>query len=59
MAKYPYIVVKNNTWYPAGTEVPADEPAQTKKEESLVEDKEETPVEELEEVEKAAKTRKK
>lgn len=59
MAKYPYIVVKNNTWYPAGTEVPADEPAQAKKEETLVEAKEETPVEELEEVEKAAKARKK
>lgn len=22
MAKYPYIVKKNNKWYPAGTEVP-------------------------------------
>lgn len=51
MAKYPYIVVKNDIWYPAGTEVPADEPAQAKKEE--------TPVEELEEVEKAEKARKK
>ncbi len=24
--KYPYIVNKNGTWYPAGTEVPEDKP---------------------------------
>ena len=59
MAKYPYIVVKNDIWYPAGAEVPVDKPVVEEKEETLVEAKEETPVNELEETEKAAKTRKK
>lgn len=59
MAKYPYIVVKNNTWYPAGAEVPVDKPVVEEKEETLVEAKEETPVKELEETEKATRTRKK
>lgn len=59
MAKYPYIVVKNDIWYPAGAEVPVDKPVVEEKEEALVEDREETPVEELEEVEKATRTRKK
>lgn len=59
MAKYPYIVVKNDIWYPAGAEVPADKPVVEEKEETLVEAKEETPVKELEETEKATRTRKK
>lgn len=49
MAKYPYIVVKNDIWYPAGAEVPVDKPVVEEKEETLVEAKEETPVKELEE----------
>lgn len=28
MAKYPYIVVKNGIWYPAGAEVPVDMPTE-------------------------------
>ena len=28
MAKYPYIVVKDNIWYPAGAEVPVDMPVE-------------------------------
>ena len=59
MAKYPYIVVKNDIWYPAGAEVSVDKPVVEEKEETLVEAKEETPVKELEETEKATRTRKK
>lgn len=59
MAKYPYIVVKNDIWYPAGAEVPVDKPVVEEKEETLVEAKEETAVKELEETEKATRTRKK
>ena len=59
MAKYPYIVVKNDIWYPAGAEVPVDKPVVEEKEETLVEAKKETPVKELEETEKATRTRKK
>lgn len=44
MAKYPYIVVKNNIWYSAGAEVPVDMPTVENESEVPVD----MPVEEIE-----------
>ncbi len=50
MAKYPYIVVKNNIWYSAGAEVPVDMPNV---------EKEEVPVDMPAEAKKTTRGRKK